>query len=446
MLSKQDAKNLIDKLIGFSTLPECEVSVYNSEDVFIRFANNGITTSGYRVTQQVSITSVTADKRSGNSSVSEFSDDALRRAVETAEQLAKISHADPEHVDPLGPQEYPVLQNFDSATGSARGDVLIPHVKAIIDQAKTSQLTTAGFITRSATAAAVGNKAGLFGYHTYTDSGLSNTMRNTGGTSSGWSSQSSSQIKDLNGEAAARISAEKCLRGTIARKKLDPGPYTVILEPAAVADVVGFLAFSMDARSAEQGQSFLSKKADKAGETHLGEKMFPEFITIRSDPFNTKLAATPWSNSLLPNQKIDWVDHGVVKNLFWDRYWAQKAGKKPTPFPNNLVLDGQDHSVDDLIKSADRALLITRLWYIRVLQPQTLQLTGTTRDGVFLVEKGKVTEPVTNFRWNESPVRILQNAKMLTQPARVDGSETGSSFAPAMLVADFPFSSISDAI
>lgn len=446
MLSKQDAKNLIDKVISFSTLPECEVGIDFSEEVFIRFANNGITTSGYRVTQGINITSITADKRSGNSGVNEFTDEALRRAVETAEQLARISHADPEHVDPLGPQEYPVLQNFDTATGSSRGDVLIPHVKAIIDQAQSSQLTAAGFITRSASASAVGNKAGLFGYHTYTDSSLSNTMRNTGGTSSGWSSQSSSQIKDLNGEAAAKVSAEKCLRGASTRKKLDPGPYTVIFEPAAAADIMGFLAFSMDARSAEQGQSFLAKKGDKPGETHLGEKMFPEFITVRSDPFNTKLAAMPWSDSLLPNQKIDWIDHGVVKNMYWDRYWAQKAGKKPTPSPNNLVLDGQDHSLADLIKSSDRALLITRLWYIRFLEPQTLQLTGLTRDGVFLVENGKVTEPVTNFRWNESPVRVLQNTKMLTQPARVDGSETGSSFAPAMLVERFPFSSVSDAV
>jgi predicted Zn-dependent protease len=446
MLSKPDAKNLIDKVISFSKLPECEVYVGYNEEVFIRFANNGITTSGYRVTQQISITSVTADKRGGNSSVSEFSDEALRRAVETAEQLARISHVDPEHVDPLGPQNYPVIQNFDDGTASAGGDALIPHVKGVIDAAQASQLTTAGFITRSASASAVGNKQGLFGYHTSTDSSLSNTMRNSGGSSSGWSSQSSSQIRDLNGEAAAKVSVEKCLRGAHAHKKIDPGKYTVILEPAATADIIGYLTFGMDARSAEQGQSFLSKKADKVGETHVGEKMFPEFITIRSDPFNTKLAASPWAGSLLPNQKIDWIDRGVVKNMYWDRYWAQKAGKQPTPDPSNLVLDGQYHTLADLITSADRALLITRLWYIRVLQPQTLQVTGTTRDGVFLIENGKVTEPVTNFRWNESPVRIFQNAKMLTQPARVDGSEVGSVFAPAMLVADFPFSSVSDAV
>ncbi len=136
----------------------------------------------------------------------------------------------------------------------------------------------------------------------------------------------------------------------------------------------------------------------------------------------------------------------MVKNLFYDRFWASKAGRQPTPGPGDLILDGQDNSLDDLIKSVDRGLLITRLWYIRFLQQRTLQLTGLTRDGVFLVENGKVTDPVTNFRWNESPVRVLQNAKKMTKSARALGSEGGSNIAPAMVVADFNLASVSDAV
>src|ERR1700685_508683 len=191
MLSSQDAKNLVDKVIGYSKLPECQADVNFGEPVFRRFPNNGITTSGYQLTQQVSITSVTEDRRSGNAVVSELSDDALRRGVEQAEELARISKPDPEHVAPLGPQQYPALNNFDLFTSSARGDVMIPHVKAIIDAARAKSLTSAGFVTRSATAVAVGNKAGLFGFHIYTDSSLTNTMRNAGGTSSGWATQGS---------------------------------------------------------------------------------------------------------------------------------------------------------------------------------------------------------------------------------------------------------------
>jgi predicted Zn-dependent protease len=167
---------------------------------------------------------------------------------------------------------------------------------------------------------------------------------------------------------------------------------------------------------------------------------------LRSDPFDPKMAATPWAQSLLPNEKIAWIDKGVVRNLNYDRFWASKAGKKPTPAASNLVLDGQDHSLDDLIASVDRGLLITRLWYIRVVQPQTWQLTGLSRDGVFLIEKGKITDPVTNFRWNESPSEVLQRTTQLGRGERVTGGETGSQIVPPIVSTDFNFASVSDAV
>jgi predicted Zn-dependent protease len=442
MITRQDAKNLIEKVLSYSKLPQCEVGIQWTEDDFIRYAVNGITTSGYRVTQQISITSATDDKRSGNAVVSEISDEALKQGVEQAEQLARISRPNPESMPALGPQHYPQLDNFDPFTGAARGDAMIPHIRAIIDSAKSKHLVAAGYAQRSANAAAAGNKAGLFGYSTYTDSSLTNTMRNAGGTSSGWASQSSVSLKDLSGEAVARISTDKCLGGDH-KKRLDPGKYTVVLEPAAVGDLIGWLGFDLDARDAEQGQSFLSRKG---GGTYLGEKLFPEHITLRSDPFERKFAVTPWSPSLLPNQKISWIEKGVVRNMYYDRFWASKAGKDPTPSAVNLVLDGQDNSLDDLIRSVDRGLLVTRLWYIRVVQPQTWQLTGLTRDGLFLIEKGKVTDPVTNFRWNESPVEVLQRTTKLGRPVRVTGGETGSQMAPPLITTDFNMASVSDAV
>jgi len=447
MFSQQQVKDIIDQVIGYSKLPGCQVDVQWTEDDFIRFARNGITTSGYRVTQQISITSTTADKRSGNSAVSELTPEALKAGVKQAEDLALISHPSPEDMPALPAQKYPRLSNFDPLTAAARGDVLIPHVQAVLAGAIKNKLITAGFIQRSANAVGVGNKAGLFGYHTYTDSSLTHTMRNPEGTSSGWATQSSVMVKDLNGAEQAAVSIKKCLGG-INRKKLDPGKYTVIMEPAAVADMIGWLGFAFGARDAEQGQSFLSKPGQdpNATATFLGEKMFPEIVTLRSDPFHPKLASTPWGPSLLPNEKIAWIDKGVVSNLFYDRFWASKAGKKPTPSPVNLVLEGQNNSLDDLVASVDRGLLVTRLWYIRVVQPKTWQLTGLTRDGVFLIEKGKITDPIVNFRWNQSPAEVLQRTTKLTQPIRVTNDETGSNMAPALITTDFNLTSVSDAV
>ena len=445
MLTKQEAKNLADKIIGYSKLPECRVNIFSSENVFIRFANNGITTSGYTLTHSISISATTEDKRSGNATVTELSDDALRRGVEQAEQLARISRPNPEDMPSLGAQKYPELSNFDEPTGTSRGDAMIGHVRAVIEASRAKKLTAAGFVQRSANWVAVANKAGLFGFHRYTDSSLTNTVRNAAGTSSGWAVQTSTTLKDLDGESAGNIAVEKCVRGDN-KRRLEPGKYTVILEPAAVSDLVGYLGFGFGARGAEQGQSFLSKKGEKPGQTLVGEQLFPEHITLRSDPFNPKFAAFPWQPSLLPNEKITWIEKGVVKNLAYDRFWASKAGKQPTPGPGNLLLEGQDHKLEDLIKAADKAILVTRLWYIRMLAPQTLQVTGLTRDGVFLVEKGKVTDPLMNFRWNESPVRVLKNATMLTTPIRTQGAETGSSIVPAIMSTDFNFASISDAV
>jgi predicted Zn-dependent protease len=444
MFSQQNVRNIIDQVIGYSKLPGCEVNVQWTEDDFIRFANNGITTSGYRVTQQISITSTTADKRSGNAAVGELTAEALKNGVKQAEELAAISHPNPEDMPALPAQQYPHLSNFDTFTASARGDVMVPQVKAVLAGALKNKLVAAGYIQRSANAVGVGNKAGLFGYHTFTDSSLTHTMRNPEGTSSGWATQSSVALKDLDGESQAKISIAKCLNG-VNRKKLDPGKYTVIMEPAAVADLIGWLGFAFGARDAEQGQSFLSRPG-AAGGTLLGDKLFPEIITLRSDPFHPKLASTPWGPSLLPNEKISWIDKGVVGNLSYDRFWAQKASKKPTPNPVNLVLDGQDNTLNDLIASVERGLLVTRLWYIRIVQPKTWQLTGLTRDGVFLIENGKVTDPVTNFRWNESPAEVLQRTTKLTQPVRVTNDETGSNMAPALITTDFNFTSVSDAV
>ncbi len=328
MLTKAEARNLADKILGYARLPRCQVSISSSEDVFIRFANNGITTSGYSLDQSVSIESTLPDNRTGRAVANEWTDDALRRGVEQAEALAAISRPDPENMPPLGPQEFPELSNFDAATGNARGEALIGHVQAIIEAARASKLTAAGFLQRSAHWSAVANKAGLFGYHQSTTAELSNTVRNAGGTSSGWATQVSNAIGDLDGGGAARIAVEKCVKGD-RKRRLDPGKYTVILEPAAVSDLIGYLNSGFSARSAEQGQSFLSRKGDKPGETLLGERVFPESIHLRSDPLNPRFSASPWAGSLLPNERIPWIEAGVVKNLYYDRFWAAKADALP---------------------------------------------------------------------------------------------------------------------
>ncbi|HTS64570.1 MAG TPA: TldD/PmbA family protein [Candidatus Acidoferrales bacterium] len=440
MLTKEQFQKLAEKAISFTQFPECAVSLSSTESAFIRFALNGVTTSGFVVNQSLGI-SVTKDKKSGSTSVDDFEDKSIREAVQRAEQIALLSPANPEDVPPIGPQKYPAIENFVDTTARARNPVMAPHAQAVIEAAKSRGLVAAGYFERSAGHFATANKAGNFGFGRYTDAYLSSTVRNAAGTSSGWAAQPAVRIEDISGEAIGRTAAEKCLKWKDP-VKLDPGKYTVVLEPTAVGDLIPLMAFSMQARAAEEGRSFLSRKG---GGTQLGEKLFPDFITLRSDPFHKLYPALPWGNGGLPNAPTAWIENGVVKNLFYDRYWALKTGKEPTPFPNNLILDGGTKSLDDLIASVDRGLLVTRFWYIRPVNPQTVQLTGLTRDGLFLIEGGKVARPVVNFRFNESPVRLLQNTIAMGKPVRTRGGESGM-IAPPLVVKDFPFTSISDAV
>jgi predicted Zn-dependent protease len=442
MLSKDQAQKLIEKALSYSTFPDCQVSVNSSEDAFIRYALNGITTSGFVVDQTMSVSSA-KDGRSGSQQVAEFSDEAIQTAVKESERVALLAPPNPEYVEPLGPQKYPALDHFDGTTAAARNDAMIPHIRAVIEGAKAKNLVAAGYFERSASTMSFGNKAGNFGHGRLTDAGLSTTVRTPEGTSSGWASQPSVKIAEIDGNAIGQRAIEKCLTWR-EPKRFDPGKYTVVLEPTATGDLVQLLGFGFSARAAEQGQSIFSKKG---GGTLLGEKMFPETITLHSDPFDARYPFIPWGGGgNMPSEAINWIENGEVKNLWYDRYWAKKSGKRPTPFPSSLILSGTGSSLPELIATVERGLLATRFWYIRVVNQQTGQLTGLTRDGLFLIENGKVTSPVVNLRFNESPVRLLQNVVKIGKSMRVVGGEGGGMIAPPLVVKDFPFTSVSDAV
>jgi predicted Zn-dependent protease len=440
MLSKEESKKLADKALSFSTFPECEVNVSSSEAAFIRFALNGITTSGFTVGQSMSISSVRDGKR-GSTSVDEFDDQSLREAVQRTEQLALIAPPNPESVPPLGPQKYPAIENYPDSTAQARNQVMIPHIRAVIEGAKARGLVAAGYMERVSETSAVANKQSNFAYGKVADAYLSSTVRDAAGTSSGWAAQPAVRIEDIDGAAIARSAIEKCLRWKNP-KRLEPGKYTVVLEPTAVGDLLPSIASGFAARAASEGRTFLSKPG---GGTLVGEKLFPDSITLRSDPFSPLYSVLPWGAATMPADRITWIEKGVVKNVFYDRYWAAKVGHPATPSPGSLLLDGGEKSLDDLVATVERGLLVTRFFYIRAVNPQTLQMTGLTRDGLFLIENGKITSPVVNFRFNESPVRMLQNTIDMGKAVRTRGMEDGM-VTPPLVVKDFPFTSISDAV
>jgi predicted Zn-dependent protease len=460
MLTRDEAQKLAQKVIGLSTFPECQVTIAASEQAYTRFANNGITTASLNLRHTVSI-AVARDGKSGVMTVNDLDDASLKAAVKKAEDLAAIAPANPERLTPLGAQQFPAVHDFDERTAAARSPEMIPHVKTIIDLALKQKQVAAGLIERSHRVSAIANKAGLFGYHDSADSQLTTTIRMADGSSSGWAGQPSTRLSEIDSAKLAATASEKCARWKNPQR-IEPGNYTVVLEPTAAADIVRLMAGAFSARNTEEGRTFLSKRG---GGTLLGEKVFPDFVTLRSDPFDSRQPSSPWTADLLPTRAITWVDKGVIANLSYDRYWAGKTGKEATPSPGggfggggggggfgggaaqaSLILEGGDATLDQLIAGVERGLLVTHFWYIRFVNQQTLQHTGLTRDGLFLIENGKITTPVMNFRFLESPVRLLKNTKRLGQAVRVRGLEGGMMIAPALVATDFPLPSISDAI
>jgi predicted Zn-dependent protease len=459
MLTREDTKKLTGKILSYSTYPECSVSISSSEQAFTRFANNGITTAALVNRHSVSISSI-RDGRSGRSVVNDLDENALRTAVKQSEELAGIAPPNPEHRPPLGPQEYRDTKDFDEKTARARAPEMLPHIQAIVQIAKGKKLVAAGLFERIHSVSAIANKNGLFGFHASADSKLTTTIRNPEGTSSGWAGLASTRISEIDGSALGEIAAGKCLRWKNP-KRIDPGQYTVVFEPTATGDLVHLMPQAFSARATEEGRTFLSKRG---GGSRIDEKMFPEMITLRSDPFDGRLPAAPWAGGEgglgggggrfggggdldpIPAERVNWIEKGVVKNLAFDRYWAQKTGHAPVPFANALFLDGGEATLEELIKSVDRGLLVTHFWYIRFVNPQTLQHTGLTRDGLFLIENGKISDPVMNLRFNDSPVRLLQRTVKLGRASRMRGLEGASMLAPALVATDFTFTSISDAV
>lgn len=436
LLTASEAKELIDRILKFSSTDEMRVNLSGSRRGNTRFAINSITTSSDIDEFSIRVTSCFGTRR-GTATTSETDDAALLRAIRRAEDLARYSPEDPEYVPELGPQRYATIHAFFETTAGAGPELRSRQVLSCMTPANQKNLNSAGFAEHSQHFDAVGNSRGLFAYHRATDASFTATVRTADGTGSGWAS---SDARDVERVEAARVSAEAIRKAERSAKPsaLEPGQYSVVLEPQAVADFLIFALFAMNARSADEGRSFYAKPG---GGNKIGEKVAGENIMMRSDPTNRHLLGSPFAADGMPNEPIVWIENGVLRNLNYDRYWAAKQGKAPTMSPVNVILEGGGVSIDEMIRSTQRGILVTRFWYIRFVDPKILLLTGLTRDGLFLIERGRTTKPIKNFRFNESPIAVLNNVEMLGRPERV-----GNSLVPAIKATGFTFSSLSEAV
>jgi predicted Zn-dependent protease len=457
MLDQNKAQQVFDRAKKFCSVAELEVIFSSAHHSLTRFANNMIHQNVSDLNQVASIR-VAFDGKTARATTNRFDDESLKRAVLSAEGIARVQEPDPDRtamaqasegkISEPGPSRW--FQQTAAITPADRADA----VGQIVAVAKKNKLVTAGIYSSSESAEAIINSNGLSTFHKQTAAEVSITM--LADDSSGWQKANSPDVCNLAPVHLAEVAAQKA-RDSRVPQELAPGKYAVILEPAAVLDLVGFMFWDFGGMAILDQRSFLNNR--------IGTKLFGENITIVDDVRHPLQSNAPFDGEGVARTRVNLVEKGVVKNLVYSRSTAEKmrkseyAGKVGEirvtghgfPLPNEMgeapanivfMTPGGEQTVDQMIASTERGVLITRLWYIREVDPYEKMLTGMTRDGTFLVEGGKVKGGIRNFRFNQSIIDTLNNVEAMGMAVRASGEEAFDMVVPAMKVRGFNFTEV----
>lgn len=435
-MTEQQARALLEKVLGMSRADTCQVSIGGGSNGNIRYARNTVSTAGETENLSIAVTS-SFGRRSGSATGNEFDDAALERVVRRAEELARLAPESPEWQPPIGPQTYLRTPGYHESTAAINPEFRARVAAESILPAKTRNCVAAGFLQDNAGWNASMNSSGNFTYDRRTGVNFSLTVRTEDEQGSGYVARDYNDVGQFNSAESATIAIEKAVASRVTRA-IEPGRYTVILEPTAVSDFLGNILGGFNARTAMEGRSWLSRPG---GQTRLGEKVVDERVTLYTDPMHPEVPASPAGGDGLPRRRMSFIENGVVTALNYDRFWAERQGVEAVPNPGNLIMTGGQGSVEDLIRDTSRGILVTRFWYIRSVDPQTLLVTGLTRDGTFYIENGRIQYAIKNFRFNESPIIMLNNIDAMGTPVRRSGR-----LLPPIRARDFTFTSLSDAV
>ena len=442
-LSEEDTRRICNKVLALSKADECSVSLNGSREGNIRYARNSVSTAGLIENTQLSVT-VSFGKKQGTAVINELDDASLEKGVRRAEDIARLAPDNPEFMPAVAKQAYKATPTYSASTAAIDPEFRAQVAAYSIEACRKKGLTAAGFFNDSLGFNTVANSNGVFGHQTSTALDFTVTVRTEDGRGSGWVKRSANDATRLDAREASDVAIEKALR-SVEAKAIEPGRYTVILEPAATSELLGRMFGGFDARRADEGRSFLSKKG---GGNRLGEKLFDEQVNVWADPWDKDVAVLPWDGaSMLARERTELIKDGRVNALEYSRYWGQKQGARATARHGNMIMGGSEKPLAELIASTKKGVLVTRTWYIRLVDPQSVLLTGLTRDGTFYIENGKIAYPVKNFRFNESPVTMLNNIEAIGKPVIIAGDEVPyQMLIPPMKVRDFNFTSLSDAV
>jgi predicted Zn-dependent protease len=457
MLDQSRTQQIFDRVRKFASTGDIEVLFSSTNHALTRFANNTIHQNVCEVNEVASVR-VAFDGKTARATTNRFDDESLKRAVQSAESLARVQEVDPDRLplakaDEGKPGGEVPSRWFDQTAAITPAD-RAEAVGKIVAVAKKNNLVTAGIYSSSQSGEAVVNSNGLSVFHRQTSSEVSITM--LADDSSGWQKANSPDVNNLDPVRLAEIAARKAWESR-GPKELAPGKYTVILEPAAALDLVGFMFWDFGGLAILDQRSFLNNR--------IGTKLFGENISIVDDVSHPLQTNAPFDGEGVRRRRVSLVENGVVRRLVYARSSAERMRKSDAaakvgeitvtghgfPLPNEMgeaptnivfVTPGGEQTVEQMITGSERAILVTRLWYIREVDPYEKILTGMTRDGTFLVENGKVKHGIRNFRFNQSLIDTLSNVEAMSTAARASGEEAFDMVVPAMKVRGFNFTEV----
>jgi predicted Zn-dependent protease len=434
-----ELESLAERIIGLSDADQTEVEIDLGSDALTRFANNTIHQNVAEQTLTISVRAV-VDGRTARAVTNKTDEESLRRVIAAAARLARNQPEYPGLLPMPRRQKYQKVARFFPATASVAPQDRARAVARVCKIAEKNKQTAAGIFTTGASYSLLANSEGLLARYAETTAEFSVTILEE--NSSGWAKSNSPDVRDLDPDALAASASRKAAESRKPRE-LPPGHYTAILEPSAVLDLVGFLFYDFAGTAVLDKRSCLNDR--------MGKKIFGDNITLWDDAYHPLQTGEPYDGEGMPRQKVLLVDRGVPKNLVYSRATAKKMKQKPTGHgfslpneygeaPMNLVFAGGDKSVGEMVRSTERGILVTRLWYIREVDPYEKVLTGMTRDGTFLIENGRVAGGIRNFRFNQSVIEALANVEMLGPAVRAAGEESFEMVVPAMKIRNFHFS------
>lgn len=440
VLSHNEIRSIIDKVLAVSTADETEAHVSSYRNSLTRFAESHIHQNVSEDNFYLSVTAVVG-KRMGDASTNKLDDKSIEKAIHDSIEIARLSPSDNELLPRLGPQTYREVKSYDPSIDRLSPISRAQAVAEAVGICEKNGLRAAGAFSDRSSSGMLATSRGLFAFHQ--SSGIDFGITALSDDSSGWASRSSHRSEDIDPGFLGEIAADKSLKSHNP-KEVPTGKYTVILEPAAAADLIAFMSGGFNALAVDEGRSFLTGK--------LGQKIVGEQINLVSDPYHPLHQDRPFDGDGVPTKSVVLIENGVASNLVYDRLTAKKHGVEPTghgaggrnaygAYPSCIAMKGGTASLEDMIAAVDRGILVTRFWYMNYVDPMKVIVTGMTRDGTFWIENGKIAYGIKNFRFNQSVLDMLSNVEMMSEPVLAEGI-----VVPAMKVKDFNFTSGTDAV